>query len=152
MAVKKSGILCWFQISKLVLLTKCIQNFVGEITVWGKHLFYFPNFRIPLPVQVQSFVRYWKSKNRLPLINRPELGVLSLEFYGRFHRGGIIQGVLLYTMTPWKTPRKSMGEWDYRTRIIPLLSSMKPGISESLVDYSRFKSSKVDCKSPLSPL
>jgi hypothetical protein len=30
-------------------------------------------------------------------------------------RGGIIQGVLLYTITPWKTPRKSMGEWDYRT-------------------------------------
>jgi hypothetical protein len=30
-------------------------------------------------------------------------------------------------MTPWKTPRKSIGEWDYRTRIIPLLSSMKPG-------------------------
>jgi hypothetical protein len=46
---------------------------------------------------------------------------------GRFQRGGIIQGVLLYTMTPSKTPRKSMGEWDYRTRIIPLLSSMKPG-------------------------
>jgi hypothetical protein len=46
---------------------------------------------------------------------------------GRFHRGGIIQGVLLYTMTPWKAPRKSMGEWDFRTSIIPLLSSMKPG-------------------------
>jgi hypothetical protein len=51
-----------------------------------------------------------------------------VENCGRFHRGGIIQGVLLYTMTPWKTPRKSMGEWDYRTRIIPLLSSMKPGL------------------------
>jgi hypothetical protein len=53
--------------------------------------------------------------------------------YGRFHRGGIIQGVLLYTMTPWQSPRKYMGEWDYRTRIIPLLSSMKPG---NTLDYS----------------
>jgi hypothetical protein len=35
-------------------------------------------------------------------------------------------------MTPWKTPRKSMGEWDYRTRIIPLLSFMKPGLSKVL--------------------
>jgi hypothetical protein len=52
----------------------------------------------------------------------------GLLTFGRFHRGGIIQGVLLYTLTPWKTPRKSMGEWDYRTRIIPLLSSMKPGL------------------------
>jgi hypothetical protein len=32
-----------------------------------------------------------------------------------------------FTMTPWKTQRKSMVEWDYRTRIISLLSSMKPG-------------------------
>jgi hypothetical protein len=23
-------------------------------------------------------------------------------------------------MTPWKTPRKFVGEWDYRTRIIPV--------------------------------
>jgi hypothetical protein len=30
--------------------------------------------------------------------------------YSRFHRGGIIQGVLFYTMPPWKTLRKSMGE------------------------------------------
>jgi hypothetical protein len=51
---------------------------------------------------------------------------------GQFHRGGIIQGILIYTMTPWKTPRKSMGEWDYRTRIIPLLSFMKPGLSKVL--------------------
>jgi hypothetical protein len=29
-------------------------------------------------------------------------------------------------MNPSKTARKSMGEWDYHTRIIPLLSSMKP--------------------------
>jgi hypothetical protein len=33
----------------------------------------------------------------------------------------------LYTMNPWKPRRKSMGEWDYRIRIIPLLSSLKPG-------------------------
>jgi hypothetical protein len=52
--------------------------------------------------------------------------------YGRFHRGEIIQGVLLYTMTPWKTPRKSMGEWDYRARIIPLLLFMKPGQTYTL--------------------
>jgi hypothetical protein len=45
---------------------------------------------------------------------------------GQFHRAAIIQGVLLYTMNPSKTVRKSMGGWDYRTRIIPLLSSMKP--------------------------
>jgi hypothetical protein len=51
----------------------------------------------------------------------------TVKMVERFQRGGIIQGVLLYTMTPWKTPRKFMGEWDYRTRIIPLLSSMKPG-------------------------
>jgi hypothetical protein len=49
------------------------------------------------------------------------------EAYGRFHRGGIIQGVLLNTMTPWKTPRNFMGEWGNRIRIIPLLSSMKSG-------------------------
>jgi hypothetical protein len=49
------------------------------------------------------------------------------EPLGRFHRGVIIQGVLLYTMPPWKTPRKSMGEWDNRTKIIPLLLSRKPG-------------------------
>jgi hypothetical protein len=32
-----------------------------------------------------------------------------------------------YTMTPWKTPIKSMGEWDYCTGLIPIFSSMKPG-------------------------
>jgi hypothetical protein len=53
---------------------------------------------------------------------------MPCEIRGRFHRGGIIQGVLLYTMNPWKTTRKSTGEWDYRTRIIPLLLSMKPGL------------------------
>jgi hypothetical protein len=37
--------------------------------------------------------------------------------------GGFIQGEFLFTMTPWKTPRKSIR--DCRTRIIPLLSSMK---------------------------
>jgi hypothetical protein len=45
-----------------------------------------------------------------------------------FDSGGIIQGVLLYTMNPSKTARKSMWGWDYRTRIIPLLSSMKPAV------------------------
>jgi hypothetical protein len=44
---------------------------------------------------------------------------------GQFHRAAIIQGVLLYTMNPSKAARKSRGEWDYRTRIIPLLTSMK---------------------------
>jgi hypothetical protein len=57
--------------------------------------------------------------------------------YGRFHRGGIIQGALLYTMTPWKTPRKSMGEWDYRTRIISVLSSMKLGRSYLKLEYGQ---------------
>jgi hypothetical protein len=63
----------------------------------------------------------------LPRCLRPILNLLTT--FGRFHiyRGGIIQWGLLYTMTPWQTPRKSMGEWDYCTRIIPLLSSMKPG-------------------------
>jgi hypothetical protein len=32
-------------------------------------------------------------------------------------------------MNPSKTARKSMGEWDYCTRIIPLLTSMKPATS-----------------------
>jgi hypothetical protein len=59
---------------------------------------------------------------------------LATNICGQFHRGGSIQGVLLYTMTPWKTSRKSMGEWDYRTRIIPLLSSMKPGREHNLSD------------------
>jgi hypothetical protein len=48
---------------------------------------------------------------------------------GQFHRATIIQEILLYTMNPSKTARKSMGEWDYRTRIIPLLLSMKPAKS-----------------------
>jgi hypothetical protein len=48
---------------------------------------------------------------------------------GGFIEVGLSRGyLLLYKMTPWKTPRKSMGEWDYRTRIIPLLSSRKPGL------------------------
>jgi hypothetical protein len=46
-----------------------------------------------------------------------------------FHRGGIILRVLLYTTNPWKTSRKSMKGGNYRTRIIPLLTSMKSGIS-----------------------
>jgi hypothetical protein len=49
-----------------------------------------------------------------------------LAMLGQFHRAAIIQGVLLYTMNPSKTARKSKGGLDYRTRIIPLLSSMKP--------------------------
>jgi hypothetical protein len=52
----------------------------------------------------------------------------SINFRQRPPPGGIIQGVLLYTMTPCKTPKKTMGEWDYHTKIIPLLSSMKPGL------------------------
>jgi hypothetical protein len=52
----------------------------------------------------------------------------TVDSVGQFHRAAIIQGVLLYTMNPSKTARKSMGEWDYRTRIIPLLSSMKPAM------------------------
>jgi hypothetical protein len=54
-----------------------------------------------------------------------------LSLMGGFIEVGLSRGVpvLLYTMTPRKTPRKSMGEWDYRTRIIPLLSFMKPGIT-----------------------
>jgi hypothetical protein len=34
--------------------------------------------------------------------------------------------VCLYTMNPSKTARKFVGEWNFRTRIMPLLSSMKP--------------------------
>jgi hypothetical protein len=49
----------------------------------------------------------------------PQLRLAGID--GRFHRGGIIQGVLLYTTNPWKTTIKSMREWDYRTKIIPLL-------------------------------
>jgi hypothetical protein len=50
----------------------------------------------------------------------------SRVLMGGFKEVGLSRGLLLYTMIPWKTPRKSMGEWDYRTRIILLLSSMKP--------------------------
>jgi hypothetical protein len=57
------------------------------------------------------------------------------EIHVRFHRGGIIQGVLLYTMPPWKTPRKSMGEWDYHNWIIPLLSSMKSGHTVTFIVF-----------------
>jgi hypothetical protein len=34
---------------------------------------------------------------------------------GGFIEVGLSWGYLRYTMTPWKTPRKSRGEWDYRT-------------------------------------
>jgi hypothetical protein len=61
--------------------------------------------------------------SHLKLNNNKNIKMYTL---GQFHRAAIIQGVLLYTMNPSKTARKSMAEWDYRTRIIPLLSSLKP--------------------------
>jgi hypothetical protein len=47
--------------------------------------------------------------------------VATKTYKGGFIEEGFIQAVLLYTMTPWKTPRKSMAEWDYRTRINTIL-------------------------------
>jgi hypothetical protein len=70
----------------------------------------------------------------------------NLQTTGQFHRGGIIQGVLLYPLTPWKTPRKSTGEWDYRTRIISLLSSMKPG--QPVLQGCQLKLKKNPLKTP----
>jgi hypothetical protein len=74
-----------------------------------------------------AFLRYVEMISWLPLCGR-----YITRIIGRFHRGGIIQGVLFATLTPWKTPRKSIGEWDYRTRIIPILSSMKPDLWRGL--------------------
>jgi hypothetical protein len=43
---------------------------------------------------------------------------LSPLYIGQFHRAAIIQGVLLYTMNPSKTARKSIGGWDNTTLIV----------------------------------
>jgi hypothetical protein len=84
----------------------------------------------PCPNTYSAFLR-WNSLSKCALVLVlvcTNIGHCVRQSQNRAvsYRGGIIQGVLLYTMNPSKTARKSMGEWDYRTRIIPLLSSMKP--------------------------
>jgi hypothetical protein len=47
-------------------------------------------------------------------------------------------------MNPSKTARKSMGEWDSHTRIILLLSSMKPAICLTVEENAGMPENYVD--------
>jgi hypothetical protein len=78
-------------------------------------------------IRLDIKTRHFSPQHWLKLYTQSEYWI---KLWGRFHRGGIIQGVHLYTMNPSKPARKSMWGWNYHTRIIPLLSSMKPPIGK----------------------